>query len=148
MTIIKTVDFQFYLHAAVELAQPFQWDPREGAMRGVNNLHPCSVQIFWYTNVNWARNEQEASWVYSTQEILNYACLFYTFIQNQAHLLCSYFWFHATSTLEYHPSGDLDHAGQPPSATSCFVPSWTIQMPPCMPFPSNLGHVLMSQIFL
>lgn len=37
--------------------------------------------------------------------------------------LCSYFWFHATSTLEYHPSGNLDHAGQPPKCYQSLCPN-------------------------
>lgn len=66
-------------------------------------------------------------------------CLIYVFIQNQGHLLCSQFWLHATSTLEYHSWGNLDQPGQPPSATGCLVPSWIRQTPPCMTFSSWYG---------
>lgn len=41
-------------------------------MRGVNRLHPHPAQGFWCNDVNWARNEQGASWVYSSPEMLNY----------------------------------------------------------------------------
>lgn len=64
---------------------------KKGAQLNNEESHSPSPSSCSEFLANWARNKQGASQVYRTPEMLNYACLIYIFIPNQAHLLRSSF---------------------------------------------------------